>query len=102
MSRNTVALASPSRNVRMRPGCSSTYHRPSAAWNAPVIELNARPFIARASLICGIAAATVGTGVGTGVGGGLAVGVGVGVGDGERVGLAVTAGSDDGDCGGSV
>src|SRR4029077_6015505 len=94
MSRNTVAAASPSRKVRMRPGCSSTYHRPSAAWNAPVIELNASPFIARASLTCGIAA-TVGTGVGAGVGGGLAVGVAVGDGDGVGLGVAV-AGAEGG------
>jgi hypothetical protein len=83
----------------MRPGCSSTYHRPSAAWNAPVIELKASPFIARVSLICGIVDATVGTGVGATVGGGLGVGVGVGDGDavGLTVGVDVTAGDDDGE-----
>src|SRR2546423_20992 len=103
MSRNTVALASPSRNVRIRPGCSSTYQRPSAPWNAPVIELNPSPPIARTSRTCGIVVATVGTGVGAGVGGGgLAVGdgdgdgVGDADGDGDAVAAAVgDAGGDD-------
>src|SRR5258708_8192208 len=79
MSRNTVAPGSPSRNVRMRPGCSSTYQRPSGPWIAPVIELNARPPIARTRRICGIAVERVGTGVGDGV----AVRLEVGDGDGE-------------------
>ena len=98
MSRNTVALASPSRNVRTRPGCSSTYQRPSGPWNAPVIELNVSPPIARTSRTCGIVVATVGTGVGAGVGDGLAVGDGVGDGDGLAVGDGVdgaAVGDDD-------
>src|SRR5436190_19796747 len=90
MSRNTVALASPSRNVRMRPGCSSTYQRPSGPWNAPVIEVKARPPIARTSRTWGIVEATVGTGVGARVGGGL--GEGDGVGDGVAVAVAVAEG----------
>src|SRR5438876_1094752 len=89
MSRNTVALASPSRDVRTRPGCSSTYQRPSGPWNAPVIELNVSPPIARTSRTCGIVVATVGTGVGASVGDGLAVGDGVGDGDGLAVGNGV-------------
>src|SRR5439155_367734 len=93
MSRNTVALVSPSRNVRIRPGCSSTYQRPSGAWNAPVIELNVRPHIARTRLTCGIVVATVGAGVGAvvgdGVGEGEAVGLAVGVGVGVGLGLGV-------------
>jgi hypothetical protein len=58
--------------------------------------LNARPLIARASRICGIAAAVVGTGVGA------TVAVGDGVGDGVDVGLAVAdagRGEDDGEAG---
>src|SRR5258708_7304623 len=88
MSRKTVALASPSRNVRMRPGCSSRYQRPAGPWNARVIELNASPFIARTRRTCGIVVApAVGTGVGGGVGDEL--GVGDAVGDGVGVGLGV-------------
>src|ERR1700704_2742999 len=87
MSRNPVALASPSRNVRTRPGCSSTYQRALGPWNAPVIELNASPFMARTSRTCGIVDAVVAAGVGTGVG--ATVGVADGVGDGDDVGLAV-------------
>src|SRR5437764_749739 len=94
MSRNTVALASPSRKVRMRPGCSSTYQRLSAAWNAPVIELNASPPIARASFTCGIAGAGVETGAGAMVGDGVGVaeGVALGAGDADGDGDATTAG----------
>src|SRR5207249_8409367 len=95
MSRNTVALVSPSRNVRIRPGCSSTYQRPSGAWNAPVIELNVSPPIARTRLICGIVAATVGAAVGAVVGArvgeGEAVGLAAGVGVGVGLGLGVAA-----------
>src|SRR5258706_161235 len=80
----------PSRKVRMRPGCSSTYQRPSGPWNAPVIELNASPPIARTRRTCGIVVAAVGTGVGARVGDGLEVGDGVGgAGVGLRLGVAV-------------
>src|SRR5213593_4478019 len=88
MSRNTVPVASPSRKVRMRPTCSRTYHRPSAAWNAPVIWLNARPLITR----CSRTAGTVG-GVGTGVGASVGAGVGVSVGVGGSGGAGLVAGS---------
>jgi hypothetical protein len=57
--------------------------------------LNASPFIARTSLICGIVVAAVGTGVGAGVGGGVAVGVAVGDGEGAGVGLAVAVAGGD-------
>src|ERR1041385_6543552 len=82
MSRNTVALVSPSRNVRMRPGCSSTYQRPSGPWNMPVIELKARLPIARTRRTCGIDASTVGAGGGGSVGAGGGAGVRLGGGDG--------------------
>src|SRR5439155_2015403 len=96
MSRNTVAVASPSRKVRMRPACSRTYQRPSAAWNAPVIWLNARPLITR----CSRTAGTVG-GVGTGLGASVGAGVGVSAGVGDGVGgsgvdAGLAAGSSDG------
>src|ERR1700716_1671954 len=87
MSRNTVARASPSRNVRMRPGCSSTYQRRSGAWNAPVIELNVSPPSAFTSCTAGSA----GTGVGATVGGTVAVGAAVGV-DGGAVGVELVVG----------
>src|SRR5439155_25654825 len=93
MSRNTVAVASPSRKVRMRPACSRTYQRPSAAWNAPVIWLNARPLMTRCSRTAGTVAG-VGTRVGASVGAG--VGVSVGVGDGGSGGAGLAAGSSDG------
>ena len=86
-----MAVASPSRKVRMRPTCSSTYQRPSGAWNAPVIWLNARPLITR----CSRTAGTVG-GVGTGVGASVGAGVGVSVGVGGSGGAGLVAGSSDG------
>src|SRR5438132_128416 len=79
MSRNTVARASPSRNVRIRPACSTTYQRPSAACSAPVMSVNERPPNARTSWTAGIAGLTVGAGVGAGV---------AGTGDGAAVGDA--------------
>src|SRR5437867_2372931 len=88
MSRNSVACASPSRKVRILPGCSSTYHRPSAAWNAPVICVNVSAPIARCRLTWGRLTSTGGgvVAVGACVGGGVdtrgvAVGPGVGVAD---------------------
>src|SRR5437867_5539806 len=95
MSRNTVPVASPSRKVRMRPACSRTYHRPSAAWNAPVIWLNARPLITRCSRTAGTVGG-VGTGVGASVGAGVGAGVGVSVGVGGSGGAGLVAGSSDG------
>src|SRR5438105_15279711 len=95
MSRNTVARVSPSRKVMTRPACSSTYHRPSGAWTAPVMFANARPPIARCSCTAGIALVMVGAGVavdhGVGAGGrGCGVGVGVGLGVAGGVGLALS------------
>src|SRR5947209_2911698 len=90
MSRNTVACASRSRKVRILPGCSTTYQRPSRAWNAPVISVNVSPPIARCRLNWGRLTSTEGRAVGVGVcvGGGadacgVAVGFGVGVADAE-------------------
>src|SRR5947199_3970702 len=95
MSRNTVAVASPSRKVRMRPACSRTYQRPSAAWNAPVIWLNARPLITRCSRTAGTVGG-VGTGVGASVGAGVGVSAGVGDGVGGSGGAGLAAGSSHG------
>src|SRR5438874_3883637 len=78
MSRNTVARASPSRKVRIRPACSTTYQRPSAACSAPVISVNESPPNARTSCTAGIAGLMVGVGVGAGVAG---TGEGLGLGD---------------------
>src|SRR3989442_101934 len=101
MSRKTDARTSPSRKVRTRPGCSSTYHRPSAAWNAPVICVNASPPNTRCSLIAGMpmstGGATVGAAVGAAVGGcGVGVGDGIAVADGSGVGATVGDGENDG------
>jgi len=60
--------------------------------------LNASPPIARASLICGTAAAVVGTGVGIGVGAGDAVGDAVGL----AVGVGVVEGEAAATCDGAV
>src|SRR6267142_796191 len=88
MSRNTVARASFSRKVRIRPGCSSTYQRPSGAWNAPVIELNVSPPSAFTSCTCGRAGGAVGATVGAIVGATVGATVGAGV-DGCAVGVAL-------------
>src|SRR5256885_17270938 len=101
MSRKTVARASPSRNVRIRPACSTTYQRPSAACTAPVISANESPPKARTSCTAGIAGLMVGAGVGAGV-------AGTGDGDGEGVGLGDADGDVEGAndgagvCGGAV
>src|SRR5438105_14516318 len=88
MSRNTVARASPSRNVRIRPACATTYQRPSAACSAPVISVNESPPNARTSCTAGIAGLMVGVGVGAGV---------AGTGDGGGLGLGDAEGGSDAD-----
>src|SRR5437867_12744646 len=100
MSRNSVACASPSRKVRTLPGCSSTYQRPSAAWNAPVICVNVSAPIARTRRTWGRLTSTVGAAVAVGA----CVGTGVdpcGVGVSPGVGAAdVEADPDDADAAG--
>src|SRR5204863_9598873 len=93
MSRKTVARASPSRNVRIRPDCSTTYQRPSAACSAPVISVNESPPNARTSCTDGIAGLMVGVGVGAGVAG-TGDGEGRGRGDAEGTSDAVGDGDD--------
>src|SRR5205823_14912212 len=93
MSRKTVARASPSRKVRIRPACSTTYQRPSAACSAPVISVKESPPKARTSCTAGIAGLMVGVGVGAGVAGtGDGEGGGDVEGDGEDEGAAVCDG----------
>src|SRR3989442_5557602 len=82
MSRNNVACASPSRKVRILPGCSSTYARPSAAWNAPVICVNVSAPIARTKRTWGRLTSTGGAAVAVGACvGGVVDTRGVGVAD---------------------